>query len=135
MAIQCSVLTSNKWPRGGSGRYSTLKGKLTVPCESRNLTPDLILDPLKFRESSLELSLVTGVGSFEFQVEKNNELPILALIRVYEYSRASSSLLLDSLSSSLNRPNQLTQCCTQFKPFGNKLSLFSHWEIQTSPPS
>ena len=27
--------------------------------------------------------------------------------------------------SSLNRPNRLTQCCTQFKPFGNKTFCFN----------
>ena len=36
-----------------------LKGKLTVIRESRNSTGDSILDPRKFRESSLESSFAT----------------------------------------------------------------------------
>ena len=45
-----------------------LKGKLTVTRESRNSTRDSILDPRKFRESSLELSFATrelSLSSFE----------------------------------------------------------------------
>ena len=53
----------------------------------------MILDPHKFQELSLKLNLLTRVGSFEFQIDKNNESPTLTLIRVYEYSRASRSLI------------------------------------------
>ena len=28
-----------------------------------------------------------------------------------------------------NRPNRLTQCCTQFKPFGNKTFCFKNFHI------
>ena len=45
-----------------------LKGKLTVTHESQNSTRDLILDPQKFRDSSLELSSATlRVSSFELR--------------------------------------------------------------------
>ena len=45
-----------------------LKGKLTVICESQNSTRDLILNPQKFRGSSLELSSATlRVSSFELR--------------------------------------------------------------------
>ena len=48
--------------------YVPLKGKLTVTRESKNSTRDWIVDPRKFRESSLESSSVTrelALSSFE----------------------------------------------------------------------
>ena len=45
-----------------------LKGKLTVTRDSQNSTRDLILNPQKFQDSSLELSFATlRVGSFELR--------------------------------------------------------------------
>ena len=32
-------------------------------------------------------------------------------------------------NSKRNRPNRLTQCCTQFKPFGNKTFCFRNFHI------
>ena len=37
--------------------------------------------------------------------------------------------LLWDLSSPLDRPIRLTQCCTQFKPFGNKTFCFMNFHI------
>ena len=52
-----------------------LKGKLTVTRESQNSTWDSIFDPRKIPSIESQVKFRnSSVGSFEFRVEKNNEL-------------------------------------------------------------
>ena len=60
-------------------------------------------------------------------VNMNMEISFIFLIKFpYNCIELLTTLLIQIIAL---RPIQLTQCCTQFKPFGNKMSCFRNFHI------